>query len=310
MKNDKKTNVKVLIAYISVCLVWGSTYLAMRIAVSYFPPELFAGIRFLCAGAIVLIFAIISKCDFPNSFGDVVKAAIPGVFLLIICNGLVIWTEQWVYSGITAVLLSTSPIFVALFEPIFFKYEKKSIFEWVCIVMGFLGTLMLVVSGTGIGSINIFGALIILIAALSWSLGSIYSKKVKYSGHITSHIGIQMLTAGIVLTAIGFITGEVSRVQINNNVLLALGYLIVFGSIIGYSSNMYVLSKWPATIAITSTYINPIVAVLLGALILNETVDLKMIIFMIITIGSVIGLHLKKQGIVHEIKSWVNVGKI
>lgn len=295
MSKDKKENIKVAIAYICVCIVWGSTFLAMRIGAKAFPPELFAGIRFLLAGLIVLVFAMIKKYEFPKSFNDCVRASIPGILMLMISNGLVMWAAQWVESGITSILVSTAPLFVTLLEHILFRQDRKSITEWICIILGFFGTVMVIVSGSGIGSIDIFGGVLILSASVFWALGSIYSKKVKYSGHIASHIGLQMLVSGIGLTVFGFVIGEGSKVQINNNAVLAMAYLVIFGSAIAYSANIYVLSKWPASIASTSSYINPIVAVILGALILNEMINLKMIIFMIITIGSVVALHLKKN---------------
>lgn len=302
MNKYKKENIKVAIAYICVCIVWGSTFLAMRIGAKAFPTELFAGIRFLLAGLIVLVFAMIKKYEFPNSFNDCVRASIPGVLMLMISNGLVMWAAQWVESGITSILVSTAPLFITVLEHILFREERKSIAEWILIILGFFGTVMVIVSGSGVGSIDIFGGVLILSASVFWALGSIYSKKVKYSGHIASHIGIQMLVSGIGLTVFGFIIGEGSRIQINNNAIWAMAYLVIFGSAIAYSANIYVLSKWPASIASTSSYINPIVAVILGALILNEMINLKMIIFMMITIGSVVALHLKKSFTTHAKK--------
>lgn len=303
MTKEKNDNISVIVAYLAVCILWGSTYLAMRIAVSHFPPELFAGIRFLSAGTIVLIFAVIKRYTFPNSFIDIVKSAVPGIFMLMGANGLVMWAEQWVHSGITSLLLATTPLFVALLETMFFRDSKIKLSGWICLVVGFMGTAMLIVSGAGIGSVDAKGGLIVIIAAVFWSLGSIFSKKVKSSGHMATHIGIQMLAAGIGLTTIGLLSGEASKVTFNTNTVLAMIYLVVFGSIIGYSSNMYVLKKWPASIAITSAYINPVVAVILGVLILNEAINLKMIFFMSLTLGSVVLLHFMKYGFLTKIRN-------
>lgn len=307
MTKNNKSNIGVIAAYIAVCIIWGSTYLAMRIAVSQFPPELFAGIRFLSAGTIVLIFAVIKRNPFPKSIIDVVKSAVPGILMLMGANGLVMWAEQWVHSGIASLLLSTTPLFVALLETLLFRESKIEVSGWICLLLGFSGTAMLIISGTGIGSIDITGGLVVLAAAVLWSMGSIYSKKIKFSGHISTHIGIQMFSAGIGLTFVGLITGEASKVNVTTNVLLAMIYLVVFGSIIGYSSNMYVLDKWPASVAITSAYVNPVVAVILGVLFLNEAINFKMIVFISITLGSVVLLHLIKYGIFLRAKNtWLN----
>lgn len=294
-------------AYLAVCIIWGSTYLAMRIAVSEFPPLLFAGIRFLSAGILVLAFALVKKHPFPESWKDVLKSSVPGLFMLMGANGLVMWAEQWVHSGITSLLLSTTPLFVALLETVLFRENKIKVSGWVCLLIGFTGTAMLILSGAGIGSVDIAGGMIVLLAAVFWSLGSIYSKKVKYTGHIVTHIGIQMLAAGTGLTTIGVLTGEASRISISTNTVLAMIYLVLFGSIIGYSSNMFVLSKWPASIAITSAYVNPIVAVILGVVILQEAINARMAVFMMITLGSVVLLHLNRYGAFDKLKRlWSN----
>lgn len=309
---DNKSNAGVIAAYLAVCIIWGSTYLAMRIAVSKFPPELFAGIRFLIAGMIVLVYAVIKRYPFPDSFKDFVKSAVPGLFMLAGANGLVMWAEQWVHSGITSLLLATTPLFVSLLETFLFKDSKIGVPQWICLLIGFISIAMLIASGAGLGSIDFVGGLLVLIAALCWSSGSIYMKKVKYSGHLITHIGIQMFAAGFGLAVVGLLMGEASRVSFDMNTLLAMLYLIIFGSIVGYSANMYVLSKWSASVAITSAYINPVVAVLLGVIILDEALNLNMVISMVFTLGSVVALHMIKYGVFSRLgRLWqINFSKI
>lgn len=297
-----KGNRGVTAAYLAVCIIWGSTYLAMRIAVSSFPPELFAGMRFFIAGAMVLAYAVIRKKAFPNTIKDVFKAAVPGILMLMGSNGLIMWAEQWVHSGITSLLLAATPLFVAVIEVLIFRDGKMGRLGWGCLLTGFLGTGMLIVTGAGVGSIDLVGGMIVLAASILWSIGSIYSKKVSYSGDIASHIGIQMLAAGVGLALVGTLSGELSRVHFSMEGILALAYLVIFGSIIGYSSNMYVLSKWPASKAITSAYVNPIVAVILGVVLLNEDINFLMVMFMVLTLGSVVLLHLIKYGVIQNKK--------
>jgi drug/metabolite transporter (DMT)-like permease len=163
------------------------------------------------------------------------------------------------------------------------------------LIAGFAGVALLVVSGNGVGSIDIAGSLLVLLASFSWSCGTVYSKKVKTSGSIFPQIGIQMLAAGLGLSILGTIMGELPRVRFTTNVVLPLIYLIVFGSIIGYGSNMFLLKRWPASRVITSAYINPMVAVILGVLILDEGINLKMVFSMGIILAAVILLQVSRN---------------
>jgi len=295
LKNEKG----VILSYIAVCILWGSTYLAMRIAVNSFPPMLFAGMRFLLAGTIVLAYALATRKPFPKGVLEVSKSAVPGIIMLMGSNGLVMWAEQWVDSGITSLLLSATPLFVALIEVVIFKDNQLGWSGWMCLIIGFVGTAMLIANGSGLGSIDIRGGAIVLSASLLWSIGSIYSSRVKLSGSIASNIGIQMFCAGFGMTIIGLLIGETPKVKFDSSVVLSLIYLVVFGSIVGYSCNMYVLSKWPASKAITSAYVNPVVAVILGVVLLNEKINIMMVVFMMITLGAVVLLHLIKYKIIN-----------
>jgi drug/metabolite transporter (DMT)-like permease len=295
MTTNKNGRIAEILAYLSVCIIWGSTYLAMRIAVKESPPEIFAGMRFSIAGAAILIFARIKGYEFPHSFKDACKTSVVGLFLLFGANGMVMWAEQWVHSGITAVVLSTTPLFTAILEFFLIKESRLNLFGWICLIAGFAGVALLVVSGNGVGSIDIAGSLLVLLASFSWSCGTVYSKKVKTSGSIFPQIGIQMLAAGLGLSILGTIMGELPRVRFTTNVVLPLIYLIVFGSIIGYGSNMFLLKRWPASRVITSAYINPMVAVILGVLILDEGINLKMVFSMGIILAAVILLQVSRN---------------
>ncbi|WP_368487480.1 DMT family transporter [Clostridium sp. BJN0013] len=291
----KADELKVVLAYTAVCIFWGSTYLAMRVAASQFPPELFAGIRFILAGLIMLGFSIVKRYKFPSSSSEIIKASIPGILMLLLGNGLIMWAEQWVHSGITAVLIAATPLFTAGIEAMVLKESKVGPLGWLCLIVGFVGVSMLIFTGMGVGSIDIKGGVIVLMAAVFGSIGMVCSKKIKVNSDIFPQVGIQMLTAGIGLSCVGIAIGEGAKVHLNYSILLSLVYLVIFGSIIGYTSNIYVLSKWPASIASSSNYVTPVVAVILGALILNEKVSLRMIFFMGMTLGGVILLQLYKN---------------
>lgn len=280
------------IAYLAVCLFWGSTYLAMKIgATSSFPPELFAGVRFFIAGLLMLLFAKCTKKAFPSTFRDGVRAAVPGLLMLMCCNGLVMFAAQWVDSGVTSLLLCTVPLFVALIECVLLGSIRLKPSDWACLLVGFLGIVLTIASGRGLGSIDLRGGLFIVCGSMLWAAGSVYVKREKPSGSTVSHVSLQMLAAGAGLMIVSFFMGEFSHVVVTRGAIYSMIYLIIFGSIIGYSCNMYVLQVWPAAIAVTSSYINPIVAVILGILFLKEPVNLPILLAMGLTLGSVVVLH-------------------
>lgn len=275
---DSATEKKVVLAFIAVCILWGSTYLAIRIGVAHMPPMLFAGIRFLIAGALMLAYVKLKGLPFPTTGKSVAQQALVGLFLLYGGNGLVVWTEQWVSSGSASLMVATVPLFMALIELLLPNRTKIGWSGWTGLLLGFSGVAFLVLSKSGATGIDLMGGFLMLVAALCWAIGSVYSKFCKPTGSIYANIGFQMLAGGVALTATGLLTGEVSRLSFNLTGVGAMLYLIFFGSIIGYSSYIYVLQKWPASKASTYAYVNPVVAVFLGALILQEPLTLNVFI--------------------------------
>jgi len=292
----KSSSIKVLAAYLGVCVIWGSTYLAIRIAVASFSPEIFAGLRFCLAGGLMLAFAVIYKHPFPVSWPNAGKSALTGIILLTGCNGLIMWAEQWVHSGITALILAATPLFTACIETLVVRKTSLKPSGWLALFGGFAGVALLVVQGKGLGSIDLAGAGIVLLAAVFWAIGSVYYKSSHPTGSIIVQSGIQMLAAGIVLCGIGLLLGEHHRMHWTMPAALSFAYLVVFGSIVGYGCNMYVLAKWPASRAVTSSYINPVVAVILGAVVLAEPVSVPMFLAMALTIGSVVAVQALRGG--------------
>ncbi len=283
MKSEK---IKEILAYIAVCIFWGSTYLAIRIGVGELPPMFFAGIRFFIAGSLVLTFAYIKGMEFPKTFTETRKMATVGILLLFICNGSMVWAEQMVSSSIAAILAATIPLFMALIE--FVVWGKKiNLKGLIGLLIGFGGVVVLIVSHSSIEQTNIKYILLILFSTFIWAVGSIYSQTFKTSAHIVTNIGIQMLSASILLLATSICIGEFSRIHLTFKGIAATAYLIIFGSLIGYSCYIYILKKWPSAKAGTYAYINPMVAVLLGALILNESINFNTILSIGIILGGV-----------------------
>lgn len=257
-------------AYIAVCIFWGSTYLAIRIGVQELPPLLFAGIRFLVAGSVMLAFANYKKLPYPSRAQDFKAFSIIGILLLFGGNGLVVLAEQWVHSGIASLLVATVPLFMAIIEFFFVRKERLSWKGWMGLMVGFAGVGILVMADDLTSAVNPLGAMLLILACLCWAGGSVYSKTLKPTGAVVTHIGIQMLAGGAALTVTGLGFGEAARFHPTFTGIGAMIYLIIFGSIIGYSAYIYLLQKWPAARVGTYAYVNPVIAVLLGALILGE----------------------------------------
>lgn len=291
----KSEEVKVILAFICVCIFWGSAYVAIRIGVKEFPPALFAGLRFLTAGILMLLYAKVMNFEFPHNYMDIARISVVGLFLLLGGNGLVVWAEKWVNSGVASLIIATVPFFIALIELLMPGRKNLNILGWIGLLIGFSGVAFLIFDKSYVGSINFIGILLLLMASLMWSIGSVYSKTFNATGSIVSQIGIEMLAGGAALTLAGIFGGEVEKAHFTFSTIAVMAYLIVFGSIVAYSCYIYILKKWPATKAGTYTYINPLVASLLGALVLNELVTLKFLLSTAIILGGVFLVQLSKK---------------
>jgi len=278
---------KGLLAYILVCILWGSTYLAIRIGVHSFPPFLFGGFRYLTAGLLILLYGYIKKLEFPKDKRDYIKISIAGLLMLGLSNSLILIAEIRINSSTAALLVATVPIFMAIIEQFIPGGSRISLFGWFGMFIGFAGVGILSLSGGSLDT-DTLGIILVLLASLAWAAGSICSKRTVAGGSIIIHISVQMLAGGLAQTFMGIVTGEMSGLNPEGSAIWALLYLIIFGSLIGYTSYIYLISVWPISKAGTYAYINPIVAMILGWLILGETITLKMIISTILVLSGVI----------------------
>jgi drug/metabolite transporter (DMT)-like permease len=269
-----------ILAYILVSFFWGSTYLAIKIGVEDMPPMFFAGVRFLIAGLIMIVFSYIRGYAFPAGKSEFSRLSLIGLFMLLGGNGLVVFAEQWVDSGVASLIMATIPIFAGVLEHFFIRTTRLTFKALSGLLLGFFGVYFLLVPAEHGISIDIPGILVLLSASFLWSTGTVLSKTFKGNSSIVSNIGIQMFAGGVGLMFVSAITGEFSRVRFSMNSVLAIAYLVVFGSLVAYSSYIYLLQKWPATKAGTYAYINPLVAVSLGAIFLDEKINFLMILAM------------------------------
>lgn len=281
---------KIALAYLSVFIVWGSTYLAIRIGVQDLPPALFAGSRFFISGIAMYLFARATGRSIPYTKTDLRRLAIVGIFLLVGGNGLVVWSEQWVHSGLAALIIATVPLFMSSIDSLTPGGHRLSRIGWAGIVIGFAGVGVLVSPSLGLSgaeTIKLEGVIGLVAASFFWSVGSVYSKHRQVKGDIVAATGLQMLFGGTVLSIIGISTGELGTLQPTVDGLLALLYLIIFGSIIGFTSYAYLLRHVPPAKASTYAYVNPIVAVILGAIVLHEPVEPRTVAATVVILGGV-----------------------
>lgn len=295
-------NRKALMAYLAVCFFWGSTYLAIRVGVQDSPPLIFAGIRFIIAGSAMLGYCKLKGYGLPKEKADITNMAIVGLLMLLCGNGLVVYAEQWVSSGIASLIIATVPLFMAIIEFFFLRTIKMDVKSISGLLLGFGGVAYLILGNADTAVIDLKGLVVLMLASFFWAAGSVYSKVIKFKGHIFANIGTQMLAGGVGLILVSLIKGEFAELHFTQNSVLALLYLIVFGSFVGYSSYIYILQKWPAAKAGTYAYVNPIVAILLGALLLKEPISISVVISMIIVIFGIILVQSSKAENIVSIK--------
>lgn len=282
---------------ISVYIVWGSTYLAIMFAVDTIPPFLMAGVRWLTAGLVLFIWRRLAGDPLPK----VVhwrSAAVIGLLLVVGGNGVVSWAEQVVPSSITALLVGSVPLWIMLLEILRgFLVKKDTRPSWIAVVgilVGFGGIVLLVgpweVKGD-MGGVNLIGAGALILASIFWASGSVYSRTAKLPSSPLMGTAMESLSGGAALVVVASLAGEWSRLDlsaVSGRSLLGLVYLIVFGSLVGFVAYTWLLRSAPVTLVSTYAYVNPVVAVFLGALLADEPVTPRVIVAALIILGSVV----------------------
>lgn len=261
------------IAFATVCLVWGTTYLGIAIAIETIPPLLMTGIRFTAAGLILLGIARWRGEELPLDRRTLLSLALIGFLLIGVGNLAVVWAEQWVPSGIAALLVASAPFWMALIERFRASGERLSLRGGIGMLIGFAGVVLLVTPKATGGAWSVpllIGALAIQIGSICWQLGSAHAKyNLRNIGIMTSS-GLQMLFGGAMVSVAGLAIGEASRFVLTPRTLGALIYLTIFGSIIAFSAYVYALKHLRTTVTSLYAYVNPVVAMFLGWLVLNE----------------------------------------
>ena len=281
---------RVLFALLTVYIVWGSTYFAIRAALQSFPPFWMMGSRFLVAGGLLFAWLKWRSVASPTlrQWRD---AAIVGILLLGGGMGMVAVAEQYVSSGLTAVFIASSPLMFAVWAGLFGDWPGR--LQWAGILAGFVGALLLASGGDF--SASPVGVLALVCAISCWTLGSVLSQKKMTLAPGSMGFASEMLAGGVFLNIVAALRGETLMLQPAPGALLAWIYLVSAGSLLAFSAYMYLLSKVPHALASSYAYVNPVIAVLLGSLFGGEAVGPREALAMAIILGSVILLTGSKK---------------
>jgi len=271
-----KPNTKAYLALAIVCVVWGTTYLAMRIGVSTFPALLFSGIRQAIAGAVMFAILLAGRKKIKISRGDLIHQSIAGVLMIALGNGLIGWSERYIPSGLAALVVSIMPLYV-----VFISYitgvDRKSVNRQIIggLLLGCTGIVLIFRDNLGdlANPDYLAGIAVAFVASFCWAAGTVYIKQKPSSSPTFVNAAIQLSSGGIVLLISGLLFEDLSQLRsVSADSLWALAYLIIFGSLASFGCYLYALERLPAGLASVYAYINPLIAVVLGYLILDEKI--------------------------------------
>ncbi|MBK5259378.1 MAG: EamA family transporter [Thermoanaerobaculia bacterium] len=277
-------------AFATICVVWGTTYLGIRIAIETIPPLLLTSIRFTIAGVVMLAIAYLRGERVPRDPRVLVNLVVIGFLMVGVGNLAVVWAEQWVPSGLAALFVATAPFWMVMMEALRSGGERLDLRGAMGMLVGFVGVAMLVTPAGAGGKLTsgfIAGAIAIQIGSIAWQLGSIRGKYHVARVPLMTSASLQMLFGGAIVGIVAVAIGEPARFSVNPRTLGALIYLTIFGSIIAYSAYVYALAHLPTTKMSLYAYINPVVAVILGRLILNESLTWVSVLAMCVILAGV-----------------------
>lgn len=270
---------EIIAAFASIYVIWGSTYLAIRYAVQTIPPFVMGGTRFIVSGSILYLWSRYRGAPRPTSI-HWRNAIVAGGFLLLGGNGAVVWAEQFVPSGLTALLVSILPFWLVIIEWVRPPRKRPNGAVLIGLVLGFVGIIVLVGPSAvgGHGNVAPLGALVLILGSLSWAIGSFWSRDAQLpeSGLLTT--GMEMLGGGALLIIVGALSGEFAQLDvhaISKASAIGLLYLVTFGSLLGFTSYIWLLDKVSPARLGTYAYVNPLVAVMLGWAIAGERLSIR-----------------------------------
>lgn len=270
-----------------VYVIWGSTYLAIAIAVQTLPPLSSAGLRFLVAGVVLFAF-VAARQGVRVGREQLVGASIVGLLLLVGGNGFVVLAERTVPSGLTALIIASVPLWIVLLRRL--AGDRVHLSTYAGVVVGFGGVAFLVFPRGASGEVDPVGLAMLLVATTSWALGTFLAPRLRLPRDGLLSTALQQLAGGAVLVLAGAAVGELGHLDASaysRESLLALAYLVVFGSLVGFTAYSWLLQHAPVSLVATYAYVNPVVAVLLGAVVLAEPVTPSILVGAAIIVAAV-----------------------
>ena len=292
-----------ILAFAAVYLIWGSTYLGIKYAIETIPAFLMGGVRFLTAGAILLFLAKFTG-DYERPQRSYWKTSfIVGALLLLVGNGGVVVAQYYIPSSIVALLIATEPFWVILISWLLMNGKRPNLRVILGILVGFAGVSLLIGGGNfdiSGGNGKLLGIGLIVVSTIGWAFGSLYGLKAPAPKSTLQASGMQMLAGGFLLLLVSFLNGEwaaFSLAEVSLTSVLALGYLIMFGAVLGFTAYSWLMKNVEPSMASTYAYINPLVAVVLGWAIADEELSGQMLLGAGIIVGSVVLItsHPKKE---------------
>jgi drug/metabolite transporter (DMT)-like permease len=292
VQDQKATRLQIWLGMASIYVVWGSTYLAIRFAVETMPPFLMASLRFLVAGAILYAWRRMAG-DPPPRRVEWRSAAIVGLFLLVGGNGGVVWAEQRVVSGVAALLVGSTPLWMVLLDALRPGGQRPGWITLLGVLVGFIGIAVLVgpEEFTGIsGGVDPLGAAALTLASFLWAAGSLFSRRAPLPASPLLGTGMEMLAGSAGLLFLGTLGGEWRRLDLTSiapHSVWGLLYLIFFGSLVGFAAYTWLLRVAPTPLVSTYAYVNPLVAIIMGNLFAQEPLTPRVLIATVVILGGV-----------------------
>jgi len=295
----------VIAAFAALYIIWGSTYLAIFLAIKSIPPFLMAGGRFFIAGLVLYSWCRLQGEATPDikSIGNI---SLSGVLLLFVGNSGLVWVEQYLPTGFSAIIIATVPLWFVILDKRQWKFHFANKQIIIGLLIGFAGILSLFAGKSNINFHDnkmLISFFVLIFGSISWATGSLYSKYKKSNGSTGMKAAIQMMAAGLLSLVVGIGSGELQVFAWSNismQSILAVLYLITFGSLVGYMSFVWLMSVRPPSLVGTYAYVNPVVAVFLGWLFANEQITWHQVLALVIILTGVIIVNLSKEKIQHK----------
>ena len=295
---ERQRRLRVATAFGLVYVLWGGTYLAMRITAEHIPPYVMGTIRYLIAGPVMLAYLAVTGRNVRITRQDFQRLLVSGFLLLSIANMGVAWSEEYVPSGLAALIVAMVPIWVAIIEAWVFRSRRMSLMGVAGLMLGIIGMLVLlwprIWSGAHVGHPELIGFAILTVSSLSWALGSVLSGRWSLSVDVFSASAWQMTFAGGINAAIALLSGGFHHVVWTRRGSLAILYLVTCGSWIGFTAYIWLLENVPTPKVATYAYVNPVVAVYFGWLLLHERVDVYMLLGTVVILAAVAMVNISK----------------